>query len=191
MRQEIAEIRHEHILRNTLDDRLYFSGTQKGFTPNTNYNYREVLHVLNGFPEEVLVVGEKLSDVDWWRKAATHRLNLVLPGHPWCSREHELWSLGLPFLTYRFDHFVVSQPIPDHDYVAVEGVQRHPETGVAIYREEGAYAILERYREVIGNHEWLEWVGRNGQMHYKLNLTPQEIVRRMLRQILYVFQRDA
>ena len=186
--QGISIVNEARFTGKPLDTRLYFSGTIKGLTPGSNYDLRDVALVLNDkYSDEVVISGEKLSRPDWWAQAAKHWINLTLPGHPWCSREHELWHLGLPLMAYRWNSFVVSQPIPNHDYIAVENVERNG-MGVAKDPEDAADKIIVRHRWCLKNLSWVDWVGSNGRMHYRINLTPDEIGRRICDQILYTFK---
>lgn len=169
----------EHIqdIRNSaakLDDRLFFYG-------NNNDSYvwmdtmlharpqkiREVITILEQkYPDETCVGGmdAKLPLEEWFKKAATHTINLALPGHQWCSREHELWTLGLPVMMYEHTHMMAINPIPNHHYVSVSVGQRLL-IGMAKDPEYAADRIIQTHREWIKpvNRWRLNAIARHGQ----------------------------
>jgi len=106
----------------------------------------------------------KLPLTEFFKKAATHTINLALPGHPWCSREHELWTLGLPVIMYEHTHHMAVPLLPNYHYVAVPGGPRLS-IGMAKDPELAADRIIETHREWIKpENRWrLNMVAKNGQ----------------------------
>jgi hypothetical protein len=155
-----------------LDDRIFFYGNNRDQYAHSEGNgtpqkIREVISVLaEKYPDESCVGSweSKLPLEDFFKKAATHTINLALPGHPWCSREHELWTLGLPVLMYEHTHHMAVPLLPNYHYVAVPGGPRMS-IGMAQDPELAADRIIETHREWIKpENRWrLNMVAKNGQ----------------------------
>jgi hypothetical protein len=176
-RPQVAQIREQ-----PLDPRLFFRGTIHGENgadyTRDGLNIREVATVLRDkYPQEVDISGTKISRLDWFLEAAQHTVVLTLPGHPWCYREFELMSLGIPLLTYRWTSFLYHQPL---HYIPVEGLALH-RIGFALDPEKAADAIIERYRLVRDRPVFLSAVARQAQEWYDTFWTPTAIARDMLR----------
>lgn len=154
-RGDVADIRENW---DALDDRLFFAGTVGGGYVVNGYNIREAAEILRErYPDEVDIrwkragedgQGEKLDREDWFLEAARHKVVLALPGHPWCYREHEMFSLGIPLLTYRWEAEIFSPWIPDIHYAATDPGERHP-MGFPIDQERGAEILIERHRKIL------------------------------------------
>lgn len=167
--EEIQEIR-----KNTkqLDDRIFFYGNNRDTYVHSDpdgvsQKIREVISVLaEKYPDESCVGSweAKLPLEDFFKKAATHTINLALPGHPWCSREHELWTLGLPVMMYEHTHHTAVNLIPNYHYVAVPAGRRLS-IGMAKDPELAADRIIETHREWIKpENRWrLDAVAHNGR----------------------------
>jgi len=143
-----------HDIRNStpvLDDRIFFYGNNRDDYTNWGVKIREVITVLaDKYPDETCVGSweTKLPRDDFFRKAATHTISLGLPGHPWCSREHELWTLGLPVMLYEHTHHMAVDLIPNYHYIAVPAGQRL-DIGMAKDPEVAADSIIQHHREWI------------------------------------------
>jgi hypothetical protein len=169
LREEIQESRRS---LEKLDDRIFFYGNNRDTYVHSDEHgnkqkIREVISVLaEKYPDESCVGSweDKLPLVDFFKKAATHTINLALPGHPWCSREHELWTLGLPVMMYEPTHHMSVPLIPNYHYVAVPGGPRLS-IGMAKDPELAADRIIEIHREWIKpENRWrVDAVARHGQ----------------------------
>ncbi len=154
-REEVAEIRQDW---DALDDRLFFMGTVGGSYRVNGHNIREAAEILREkYPDEVDIrwkragddgLGEKLEREEWFLEAACHKVVLALPGHPWCYREHEMFSLGIPLLTYRWEAEIFSPWVPDVHYAATDPGERHP-MGFPLNQELGALLLIERHRQIL------------------------------------------
>jgi len=169
LREEIQEIRNSTTI---LDDRIFFYGNNRDSyihadEDGNSQKIREVISVLaEKYPDESCVGSweSKLPLNEFFKKAATHTINLALPGHPWCSREHELWTLGLPVMMYEHTHHMAVPLLPNYHYVAVPGGPRMS-IGMAKDPELAADRIIETHREWIKpENRWrLNMVAKNGQ----------------------------
>jgi len=82
-------------------------------------------------------------------EAARHAVVLALPGHPWCYREHEMFSLAIPLLTYTWKAEIFHPWIPDVHYAAVDPpCDRHP-MGFPLDAELAADHLIERHRRLL------------------------------------------
>lgn len=116
--EEIQDIRSSC----TLDDRVFFLGNNREDYVHRGRRIREVISSLEYFyPDEVRVGSfeKKLPPEEFWKEAAKHTISLGLPGHQWCSREHELWTFGLPVMLYEHTHHMGIELIPNYHYIAV------------------------------------------------------------------------
>jgi len=153
------------------DKRLFFSGTigyENGYVKSDGSPRREVVMIMKEkHPDEVRVLdrNNKLPRIEWWKEAAKHYINLALPGHPWCSREHELWALGLPILSTYWVSPTIFCPRPNYHYLSTDGGDVEW-TGVCEDPEYAADKLYERYKKSIDNPEYLKWIGSNGRKYY-------------------------
>jgi hypothetical protein len=163
-------------------DNLYFAGTITGVTTDAPYNYgeiniREVAVLMRElYNEEFLLEKTRLSQEDWLKKAARFKMVLALPGHPWCSREHELLSLGIPLLTYRWKAERLFPIIPDVHYTSVEVEPRYP-MGFPKIKEDGATALIEMFRKVKDQAGLLAARSIAGKLHYDNYIYPTAFIR--------------
>ena len=180
MIQEIQDIRRS----STLDDRVFFLGNNKEDYVHNGRRIREVISSLAYFyPDEVRVGSweKKLPPEEFWKEAAKHTISLGLPGHQWCSREHELWTLGLPVMLYEHTHHMAVELIPNYHYVAVP-VGKRLTIGMADNPEEAAHQIMKTHREWIKlNNRWrLDNIARNGQIRMLQKASPTAVVPKLI-----------
>lgn len=169
--------------RQELDPRLFFRGTIHGETPGREYlregrNIREVALVLREkYPDEVDISGHKLPrGEEWWAAAARHRWVLTLPGHPWCYREFEMMSLGIPTITLRWTSYLYHQPV---HYVAVDGLEQDP-IGFALDPEKAADAIIAKFKQVRDDDLLMTSIGHQAQRWYDRFMTPARMAEDIL-----------
>lgn len=176
-RIEVEAIRNQQ----SLDTRLLFAGTIDGLTPDVRYRtekggVRDVALVLRDkYPDEVRIVGDKFMRDEWLLEAAKHQIVLTLPGHPWCYREFEMFSLEIPVLTYRWVSELQHRWVPNFHYTAVEGIGERHYMGWPLDTELGADRIIKRYREVINNPALLATRARQAKAHYFKYFTSEMI----------------
>ncbi len=163
-------------------DSLYFAGTITGVTTDAQYTYgginiREVAVLMRElYSEEFILETTRLDQETWLKKASRFKMVLALPGHPWCSREHELLSLGLPLLTYRWKAERIFPIIPNIHYTSVEVEPRYA-MGFPMVKEDGATALIEMFRKVKDQTEVLSARSLAGRFHYDNYIYPTAFVR--------------
>lgn len=178
--QEIQDIRSSC----TLDNRVFFYGNNRDTYRHSGRKIREVISLLEmKYPDEVCVGGmdSKLPPEEFFKKAATHTINLALPGHPWCSREHELWTLGLPVMLYEHTHHLAVDLIPNFHYIAVPAGERLS-IGMAANPELAADNIIKAHRAWISpDNRWrLDNIARNGQKRILKQASPTTVMPKLI-----------
>ena len=178
--EEVQDIRRSCVL----DDRVFFLGNNREDYLHNGRRIREVISSLAYFyPDEVRVGSweRKLPPEEFWKEAAKHTISLGLPGHQWCSREHELWTLGLPVMLYEHTHHMAVELIPNYHYVAVP-VGKRLTIGMADNPEEAAHQIMKAHREWIKpNNRWrLDNIARNGQIRMLQQASPTAVVPKLI-----------
>ena len=181
LREEIQNIRNS---TKRLDDRIFFYGNNRDTYTYSNgdgktQKIREVISVLaEKYPDESCVGSweSKLPLEEFFKKAAIHTINLGLPGHQWCSREHELWTLGLPVMLYEHTHHMAVDLIPNYHYIAL-GVGSRLAIGMAQDPEIAADEIIKTHRDWIKpENRWrLDFIAKNGQSRMDNYASPDVI----------------
>jgi hypothetical protein len=179
--EEVQDIRSSSVL----DDRVFFLGNNREDYVHRGRRIREVISWLEYmYPDEVRVGSweKKLPPEEFWREAAKHTISLGLPGHQWCSREHELWTLGLPVMLYEHTHHMGIELIPNYHYVAVP-VGKRLSIGMADNPEEAATQIMKIHREWIKpENRWrLDNVAKNGQIRMSKYASPKACIPKMIK----------
>jgi hypothetical protein len=180
MIEEIQDIRNS----SQLDDRVFFFGNNRDDYLHDGVKIREVISALEyKYPDEVCVgsTEKKLPMQDFFRKAATHTINLGLPGHQWCSREHELWTLGLPVMLYEHTHHLAIDLIPNYHYIAVP-VGSRLSIGMASNPMRAADQIIKAHREWIKpSNKWrLNNIAYNGQRRILEQASPKTVIPKLI-----------
>jgi hypothetical protein len=182
-RDEVAALRRA----GPLDPRLHYRGTLLTGAQGQPYgpNWRMAAVILaEKYPDEVLVSDQKLPRNEWFKMTALHLTNLAMPGHPWCYREFELMSLGLPLISYPWQTHVEAlvMPVPWVHYIPTASIPRQA-PGPALDPEQGAEAIIAAHRWAVAHPRTIETIGRRAQQWYDINLTPAAIAREMLNRL--------
>jgi hypothetical protein len=172
-------------LRNTINnllelpkiDKFFFSGTITGITTDLPYSYnginvREVAIELDQHYKELFYLQKTfLTLEDFLLKSSRFKVSLSLPGHPWCSREHQYLSAGIPLLTYRYKSERIFPIIPEMHYTSVE-VEPRTLMGFPVNKEEGAKVLADKFLEVKDNAPLLKARALAGQVHYDNYIYP-------------------
>lgn len=179
--ETIADIR-----KNTpeLDNRILFYGNTRPEYHHDDFPIREVANILKEkYPDEVDIGGwhEKLPLEDFFKKAATYKVALALPGHPWCSREHELWTLGIPVMMYEHTHHMAVDLVPNWHYIAVPGGERR-NIGMAKDPEYAADSIMKYHRKwILPEYDWRRnIIARNGQERMRRQVNAISVVPKLV-----------
>lgn len=175
----------QDIRRNSeLDNRIFFLGNNRENYVHRGRRIREVISILQMNYPDLVRVGSwetKLPPEEFWKEAAKHTISLGLPGHQWCSREHELWTLGLPVMLYEHTHHMAVELIPNYHYIAVP-VGKRLSIGMADNPEQAAQQIVNTHLEWIKpENKWrLDNVARNGQIRMMKYASPIAVIPKLI-----------
>ena len=158
-------------------DRFFFSGTVTGITTDLPYTYnginvREVAITLDQHYKELFFLQRNILDIqEFLMKSSRFKVSLSLPGHPWCSREHQYLSAGIPLLTYRYKSERIFPIIPEMHYTSVE-VEPRTVMGFPVNKEDGAKVLADKFLEIKDNAPLLKARALAGQVHYDNYIYP-------------------
>jgi len=125
---------------------------------------------------------EKLDRPEWWKLAAEYVMPVTIPGHPWCSREHEFWSLGIPTLANTFTCPLMFPLIGGKHYVDA-GTCGKDSMDREIDQEHAADLIIEKFLLVKDEKVYLQKIGKNAQERYDRYVFPENIASYLVRDI--------
>jgi len=137
---------------------------------------RKVVKVLKDKYPELIDIADrdfKLERSDWWRLASTYSVALTVPGHPWCSREHEFWALGIPTLANTYTCPLLFPLIPDKHYVDA-GTSGKDYMDREIDQEFGADLIARKFLEVRNHVDYLSIIADNAKFRYDTYIYPEK-----------------
>ena len=101
-----------------------------------------------------------------------------------CYRDIECMALGIPFLRFEFQTSLYEPLIPNVHYISVDYDKTIPtHNGVNKDRlGEAAHAkqLENRYKEVIDNDDFLNFISKNARKYYEDNLSPANRVKKTL-----------
>jgi hypothetical protein len=166
----------------TLDKRLYWRGSLYASGVEPRYlGVRKALELLpNNLSESELHFGQgPLSFELYLQEAFQFQLALSIGGGggalcgDLCFRDIEMFGLGIPLMRPKLIVENSEPLIPDFHYVAVDA-EFDPEYRYA-NPEELSKRIATRYREVIEDTEFLEFVKNNAKKWYENNISYPKI----------------
>lgn len=136
---------------------------------------REVVRVLKEkYPQYIDVKDreEKLKRQEWWKLAATYTLPITIPGHPWCSREHEFWALGIPTLANTYTCPLMF-PLTANKHYIDAGTRGKDFMDREIDQEYAADLLIKKFLEVKNNNTYLDSIAKNAQERYDRYIFPE------------------
>jgi len=150
-------------IKNKLD-KIYFKGSTgyRSFLDNissdiiTDYNYIS--------PSE-----NYLNDL------INYKIGLSIDGvGEFCYRDVELMGIGVPMLRYEFLSQMNTPLIPNYHYISVDRPNDLP-----LYREGNkchADKLIERYKEVVNDIEFLDFISKNAKQYFDDNLKYKNLI---------------
>jgi len=192
-REEIQSIRN----RGEFIPKMVFYGTLGDLESDVYCTYnaitgereetRLVVKILHEkYPELIDIKDreEKLERTEWWKLAATYSLALTVPGHPWCSREHEFWSLGIPTIASTYTCPLLFPLIHNKHYVDA-GTTGKDFMDREIDQEQAADLIAQRFLEVRDHPEYLKKLAKNAQIRYDTFIHPVKAAEHLIADIKF------
>lgn len=125
---------------------------------------------------------EKLERKEWWRLAANYCMAVTIPGHPWCFREHEFWSLGIPTLANTFTCPLMIPLIGNKHYVDA-GTVGKDYMDREIDQEQAADLIIQKFLELKDEEDYLTKIALNAQQRYDQFVFPEKAAIHLLNDI--------
>lgn len=129
---------------------------------------RQIVRILKEKRSDLIDVfdaTEKLSKVDWWVETSKYLLTLIVPGHPWCFREHECWALGIATIANTYTAPLPEPLIGNKHYVDCNTSGKTP-MDVEFDAEKGADLIIKRFLEIRNNYDFISEVEINSRERY-------------------------
>lgn len=153
-------------------------------TSNIEEVRRIVKIIKEKYPDLIDVAdrNEKLERSKWWELAAEYSVALTIPGHPWCSREHEFWSLGIPTLANTYTCPLLFPLIPNKHYIDA-GTGGKDFMDREIDQELGADLIVQKFLEVRNYSDYIDKIVKNAQERYKKFIYPENTANLLLQDI--------
>jgi len=183
----------ENLLELPQVDKLFFSGTITGITTDMPYTYNNLnvrqvgIELDQNYSEHFFLQKSFLDPENFFKKSSRFKMSLSLPGHPWCSREHEMFSLGIPLLAYRWKSERVFPFIPELHYTSIE-IEPRTLMGFPLNSEEGAKKLIDKFLEVKDNAPLLKSRALAGQTYYDEYVYPTKFGEKFIQLVLPLFK---
>lgn len=155
-------------------DKLYFSGT-----PSSR-------PILNHFDKTVVENARPKPKEQYFDELIDYRVGLSIAGvGELCYRDVEYMILGIPFIRFEFQTQLVEPLIPNYHYISIPYDYTIPKNNDVCTDRLGEYKhakkIEARFMEVIGNKEYLSFVGANARKYYLDHLSPKVRIKKTLK----------
>jgi len=133
--------------------------------------------ILNYFDSEILDGPNYIGGSDkYFDNLISYSIALSVSGvGEMCYRDIECMALGIPFIRFEYQTKLYEPLIPNYHYISVpydENMPRHNDTPTdRLGGYEQAKKIESRFKEVIGNKEFLNFISKNARKYYEENLS--------------------
>lgn len=139
------------------NDQIYFRGT--------SLEDRKIIHYID---KEIITPFNPIVPDQYFNELITHKIALSVDGRgEFCYRDIECFACGVPIIRYDFESIFYDPLIPNFHYISIP----RPDDMV-LYRagnEEHAKKLVERYKEVINDDEFLNFIAKNAREYYEKN----------------------
>ena len=151
----------------TLHNKLHFRGS---IYPTLR---DAVLVLYQNHPSEVYVGNGRLGFDEYMQEVASYKMTLSMGMSPYssdiCFRDVEMFGIGIPVIRPKL-HIELADPLlPDVHYIACD-VDLDPYTLWAIDSQQAADNIYRKYKSVIDNDEFLQYISNNAREWYLRNV---------------------
>lgn len=158
--------------RNSIVDfnnKMYFRGS--------GIDDRPILQYINPiYLEGVLPIG---GPETYFNDLINYKIGLSVSGRgEFCYRDIEYMALGIPFIRFNYSNKLNPKLIPNYHYISVE----RPKDLIKdrLGEEKHAKMIEERFLEVIGDNDFLNFVSLNARKYYETYLSRYNNVKHTL-----------
>jgi FkbM family methyltransferase len=174
---DYLKYREKRDTTNNFDNKMFFLGS--GIS-----DYRKCIEIIEnmGYLQPSVPVShseyfEKLScskiAVSYYQSLDRYRTPFDYPGE-FCYRDVEYMSLGVPFIRVEFRDTTHDPWIPNYHYISIPRDVAH-----IIYEKEGEQGIanlyIEKYKEVINDEDFLNYISKNQKDWFDRNITSPNI----------------
>lgn len=152
-----------NLIENKIE-KLYFRGDERG---------RPILKYFN----PVYLENPSRSDYStYFEDVINYEIGLSIGGvGEMCYRDIEYMSLGIPFIRYEYQTQLNPPLIPNYHYISIKLDDDIPEINLTKCDRLGEYKhvkkIESKFREVIKDKEFLNFISKNAINYYEENLT--------------------
>jgi hypothetical protein len=169
-KQDVTDISQYYEKRKKITDfipKLFF----KGLT-----SYRPIIDYIDS---EIITDSEKIKNQNYFDSLIEHRVALSVGGAAvgdLCYRDIEYLSLGVPFIKFDFVATLNPSLIPNYHYISIPLQMDFPQVNDVLKDRLGekkhAKLIEDRFKSVVNNMDFLNFVSRNARNYYEENLSP-------------------
>jgi hypothetical protein len=139
------------------EDKLYFKGT--------SLDDRLILNHIN---KDIITTFNPISYNLYFDEIIKHKIALSVDGRgEFCYRDIECFAIGVPIIRFEYDSVMYDPLIPNYHYISIP---RPPD--MKLYRlgnQFHAELLMERYKEVLNDTEFLNYISRNARKYYEKN----------------------
>lgn len=151
----------------SLDKRLHFRGTVYPQLRDT------VLILQKKYPSDVYIGNGRLSFDAYMQEVASFKMTLSMGMSPYssdvCFRDIEMFGIGIPVIRPQL-HVELADPLlPDIHYISCD-VELDPYTLWTNNSLHAAHIIYEKYKSVVDNEEFLQYISSNAREWYLRNI---------------------
>lgn len=165
---------------NNFSRKLVFRGNYTGLPRNT------IFELMNSKYSKWFIGPSGLNREDYFLDLIKHSAGLSIPGvGEFCYRDLEYMAIGLPMLRFEFVGNFYEPLLPNFHYISIP---REEEMTYVIERsgskeqsERYAKLYIDRFKEVLENKDFLDYISHNARTYYEEYLHPSKRVNHLLK----------
>ncbi len=147
-------------------DKLYFKGAT---------NHRPILDF---FDKDLITDNHSINTENYFDDLIKYSVGLSVAGvGELCYRDVEYMALGIPFIRYEFQTELLEPLIPNYHYISIPydlSIPKHNDVHtdrLGLYKH--SKIIESKFKEVVSNKEFLNFIGKNSRKYYEEFLSPK------------------
>lgn len=144
-------------------DKIYFRGVT---------NHRPFF---NNIDFEYFTNFNPISVEKYFNEIINYKVGLSIDGvGEFCYRDVELMGMGIPMIRFEFTSQMKSPLIPNYHYISIDRPN-----DLKLYRNAEKHhveKIIKRYKEVIDDNDFLEYIGKNARQYYENNFKYNNLI---------------